>query len=78
MITISGLTPRQAEIAQEMWQIQTMDAVRAYIKSLNYRDQLDAAVIMELIIQEGLEEQLEDDLDSHDLAQMTIEQAMRH
>lgn len=78
MITITGLTQRQAEIAQEMWQIHDADAVNAYIRSLNDHDRVDACSLIELILQESLEEKIDEDYDSYELAQMTIEQAMRH
>lgn len=78
MIVLENLTLRQKVIAQEMWQIQTMEEMKDYISSLSYRDQLDANSLIELILQESLEAGIENDTRSYDLAQMAIVRAMRH
>lgn len=57
MITISGLTPKQKALISVMWDLDTMDRVRAFISTLPTRDQLDAQALLEIAIWESIEQQ---------------------
>ena len=47
MITIHGLTRRQHELMDRIWELESLDEVHAYIESLdNLKDQWDARALV--------------------------------
>jgi len=58
MITIEGLTTRQKNIMELMWQCQTMEQLQTLIKALpTQADQQDAVSLVQIATMEGLEEE---------------------
>jgi len=63
MITIANLTPKQKALLDVMWQLDTMDKVQAFIKTLPATDAQDAHCLLQIAIWETLE--LEGALDDY-------------
>ena len=63
MITITHLTPKQKLLLDVMWQLDSLDKVQAFIKTLPATDAQDAHSLLKIAIWETLE--LEDGLDAY-------------
>jgi len=57
VITITGLTPKQKALISVMWDLDTMDRVRAFISTLPTRDQVDAQGLLQIAVWESIEQQ---------------------
>jgi hypothetical protein len=58
-ITITGLTHRQVQIMDMLWNMDSMDKVTAFIKALpTKKDQADAASLIEIAVAETIEREL--------------------
>lgn len=58
MITIEGLTQRQRDILDLMWNLDTMDEVMEFISSLDdFKDQVDASSLAWMVMMDYKEEQ---------------------
>lgn len=75
MITITGLTQRQKQVIDLIWQCQTLEQAQALVRALPTRkDRCDAESLMEIVALETME--LEDGLDAYaDAAQAAISRA---
>jgi hypothetical protein len=63
MITISNLTPKQQALMTVMWEIDSMDKVKAFIGTLSPSDARDAHCLLQIAIWESIEQ--EDGLDAY-------------
>ena len=50
MIQLEGLTPLQQELAQRMWQMDTMEDIMAWIQLMPRSVALQAYIVMQMII----------------------------
>ncbi len=77
MITINGLTERQKQLVDLMWNCRDIDAVNTLIAALpTAKDQQDCRALMTVLVQETLEQEL--GLDAYaDAAAACIARAMR-
>jgi hypothetical protein len=57
MITISGLTPKQKALLTVMWDIDSVDKVHEFIRTLPARDARDAHSLLQMAIWESIEQQ---------------------
>jgi hypothetical protein len=57
MITISGLTPKQKALLTVMWDIDSVDKVQEFIRTLPARDARDAHSLLQMAIWESIEQQ---------------------
>lgn len=75
MITINGLTERQKQLVDLMWNCQDLDQVNTLIAALpTKQDRIDCRGLCTILIQETLEQ--EQGLDAYaDLAQAAISRA---
>ncbi len=55
MITITHLTAKQKLLMDVLWELDSMDKVQAFIKSLPLQDAQDAKALLEIAVQETLE-----------------------
>jgi hypothetical protein len=59
MIKIDGLTPRQAQLMDLLWQCRDQEAVKSLIAALpTHRDQVDASSLIKIAIWETHEQEL--------------------
>lgn len=63
MITIDNLTPKQKLLLDVMWEIDTLEKVKAFIGSLPVQDAQDADSLLRIAIWESLEQ--EEGLDAY-------------
>ena len=63
MITIANLTPKQKALLTVMWEIDSMDKVQQFIRTLPAADARDAHSLLQIAIWETLE--LEGALDDY-------------
>ena len=63
MITITNLTPKQKALLTVMWEIDSVDKVQAFIRTLPAADARDAHGLLQIAIWETLE--LEGELDAY-------------
>ena len=76
MITISNLTPKQKLLLDVMWELDTLDKVQEFIRTLPAQDARDAHCLLQIAIWETLEQ--EDGLDAYkDRADIVIRTASR-
>ena len=77
MITINGLTERQKQLVDLMWNCRDLDQVNTLINALpTKQDRVDCRSLCTILIQETLEQ--EEGLDAYaDAAQAAIAAAMR-
>ena len=74
MITISNLTPKQKALLDVMWELDTMDRVQEFIRTLPVQDARDAHSLLKIAIWETLES--EGELDAYkDTASIAIRTA---
>jgi len=64
MITISNLTPKQKALLTVMWDIDSVDKVQEFIRTLPAADARDAHCLLQMAIWETLEQQ--EGLDSYE------------
>ena len=62
MIQLEGLTPLQVELAQRMWQMDSMDEIVAWIQMMPRSVALQAYVVMQMIIAAEIDRAAEDDV----------------
>jgi hypothetical protein len=53
---ITGLTPKQQQIADQLWRLDTEQAVRQWQNTLSSADQRDVLLVRDLIIAEYLDQ----------------------
>jgi hypothetical protein len=70
MIELSGLSPLQQELAERMWNMESMDEIVAWVQTMPRSVALQAYVVMQMIIAAEIDRQAEDDLSA---AQAIIE-----
>jgi hypothetical protein len=63
MITITHLTPKQKLLLDVMWELDSLDKVKAFIATLPVQDQRDAHGLLQIAIWETIES--EDGLDAY-------------
>jgi hypothetical protein len=57
MITISNLTPKQRALMIVMWDMDSMDKVQSFIRTLSPSDARDAHCLLQMAIWESLEQE---------------------
>lgn len=70
MIELPGLSPLQRELAERMWNMESMDEIVAWVQMMPRSVALQAYVVMQMIIAAEIDRQAEDDLSA---AQAIIE-----
>jgi hypothetical protein len=70
MIELRGLSPLQQELAERMWNMESMDEIVAWVHTMPRSVALQAYVVMQMIIAAEIDRQAEDDLSA---AQAIIE-----
>ena len=76
MITITNLTPKQKLLLDVMWELDTIERVQEFIRTLPAQDARDAHCLLQIAIWETLEQ--EDGLDAYkDRADIVIRTASR-
>jgi len=70
MIELTGLSPLQQELAERMWNMESMDEIVAWIQMMPRSVALQAYVVMQMIIAAEIDRQAEDDVSA---AQAIIE-----
>lgn len=76
MISITGLTPKQRALMTVIWDIDSMDKVQAFIRTLSPNDARDAHSLLQVAIWESIE--AEDGLDAYtDQARSVIARARK-
>jgi hypothetical protein len=76
MITIDNLTPKQKAMMTVMWDMDSMDKVQSFIRTLSPADARDAHCLLQIAIWESIE--AEDGLDAYkDTASIAIATASR-
>jgi hypothetical protein len=63
MITITNLTPKQKALLDVMWELDSLDKVHAFIKTLPAADARDAHSLLQIAVWETVE--LEEGLDAY-------------
>lgn len=63
MITISNLTPKQKLLLDVMWELDSLDKVQEFIRTLPAQDARDAHALLQIAIWETIEQ--EDGLDAY-------------
>ena len=62
MIQLEGLTPLQVELAQRMWQMDSMDEIVTWVQMMPRSVALQAYIVMQMIIAAEIDRAAEDDL----------------
>jgi hypothetical protein len=62
MIELTGLSPLQRELAERMWNMESMDEIVAWVQMMPRSVALQAYVVMQMIIAAEIDRQAEDDL----------------
>jgi len=70
MIELTGLSPLQRELAERMWNMESMDEIVAWVQTMPRSVALQAYIVMQMIIAAEIDRQAEDDLSA---AQAIIE-----
>jgi hypothetical protein len=70
MIELRGLSPLQQELAERMWNMESMDEIVAWVQMMPRSVALQAYIVMQMIIAAEIDRQAEDDLSA---AQAIIE-----
>jgi hypothetical protein len=63
MITIENLTAKQRALMTVMWDMDSMDKVQSFIRTLSPSDARDAHTLLQIVIWESLEQ--EEGLDAY-------------
>jgi hypothetical protein len=70
MIELTGLSPLQRELADRMWNMESMEEIVAWVQTMPRSVALQAYIVMQMIIAAEIDRQAEDDLSA---AQAIIE-----
>ena len=70
MIELTGLSPLQRELAERMWNMESMEDIVAWVQTMPRSVALQAYVVMQMIIAAEIDRQAEDDVSA---AQAIIE-----
>jgi transcription termination factor Rho len=70
MIELTGLSPLQRELAERMWNMESMDEIVAWVQTMPRSVALQAYIVMQMIIAAEIDRQAEDDVS---VAQAIIE-----
>jgi len=70
MIELNGLSPLQRELAERMWNMESMEDIVAWVQTMPRSVALQAYVVMQMIIAAEIDRQAEDDVSA---AQAIIE-----
>ena len=62
MIELTGLSPLQRELAERMWNMESMEDIVAWVQTMPRSVALQAYVVMQMIIAAEIDRQAEDDL----------------
>ena len=62
MIELTGLSPLQKELADRMWQMESMDEIVAWVQSMPRSVALQAYIVMQMIIAAEIDRAAEDDV----------------
>ena len=62
MIQLEGLTPLQVELAQRMWQMESIDEIVTWVNTMPRSVALQAYIVMQMIIAAEIDRAAEDDL----------------
>ena len=62
MIELNGLSPLQRELAERMWNMESMEDIVAWVQTMPRSVALQAYVVMQMIIAAEIDRQAEDDL----------------
>jgi hypothetical protein len=62
MIELTGLSPLQQELAERMWNMESMDEIVAWVQTMPRSVALQAYIVMQMIIAAEIDRQAEDDL----------------
>jgi len=62
MIELTGLSSLQRELAERMWNMESMDEIVAWVQSMPRSVALQAYIVMQMIIAAEIDRQAEDDL----------------
>ena len=73
---LEGLTKQQVQICDALWACDTNEAVTAYVRSLPRRLQQEAAVLVDMMILEAIDEQVEE-MSSYPDAERLISRAKK-
>ena len=68
MIELTGLSPLQRELADRMWQMESIDDIVAWVNSMPRSVALQAYIVMQMIIAAEIDRAAEDDVSAaHDV-----------
>jgi hypothetical protein len=62
MIELTGLSPLQQELADRMWQMDSIDEIVTWVQSMPRSVALQAWIVMQMIIAAEIDRQAESDL----------------
>ena len=62
MIELTGLSPLQKELAERMWQMESMEDIVAWIKMMPRSVALQAYIVMQMIVAAEIDRAAEDDV----------------
>ena len=62
MIELTGLSALQKELAERMWNMESMEEIVAWIQMMPKSVALQAYIVMQMIIAAEIDRQAEDDL----------------
>ena len=62
MIELTGLSPLQRELADRMWQMDSMDEIVSWVQSMPRSVALQAYIVMQMIIAAEIDRAAEDDV----------------
>ena len=62
MIELTGLSPLQRELADRMWQMDSIDEIVAWVQSMPRSVALQAYIVMQMIIAAETDRAAEDDV----------------
>jgi hypothetical protein len=62
MIELTGLSPLQKELAERMWNMESMEEIVAWIQMMPRSVALQAYIVMQMIIAAEIDRAAEDDL----------------
>jgi hypothetical protein len=75
MIELTGLSPLQRELAERMWNMESMDEIVAWVQTMPRSVALQAYIVMQMIIAAEIDRQAEDDLSA---AQAIVEKIKKN
>jgi len=62
MIELTGLSPLQRELADRMWQMESIDEIVTWVNSMPRSVALQAYIVMQMIIAAEIDRVAEDDV----------------